>query len=78
MSNMQRCRKFLDDLSDTFRDKAFDFCTERDWKLSSNDTDIKNPDFGELKKYILSKALSIQKYNKERVIEDYEERCDNC
>lgn len=63
-------------MSDSLRDKAFDFCTERDWKLSSNDTGTKNPEFAELKKYILSKALSATKkvvYNKERAIKGYEE-----
>ena len=40
MSVMQRCRRFLDGLSEQLRDKAFDFCTTKDWKLSSHDIDI--------------------------------------
>jgi hypothetical protein len=76
MSTMQRCRRLLDGLSEQLRDKAFDFCTMNDWKLSSHDIGSKDPDFAELKKFVLGKALSAKKkvvYNKERAIEGYEE-----
>jgi len=75
MSPMQRCKRFLDGLSDQVRDKAFDFCMARDWKLSAHDTGTTDPDFSELKKFILSKAQSAMKkvvYNKERVTEGYD------
>ena len=76
MSAMQRCKRFLDGLSERLRDKAFDFCTTNDWKLSAHDTGTKDPDFGELKKFILAKAQSAKKkvvYNKERATEGYED-----
>jgi len=56
--------------------KTFDFCAMKDWKLSSQDTGTKDPDFNELKKFILGKALSAKKkvvYNKERATEGYNE-----
>ena len=40
MSIMQRCRRFLDDLFEQLRDKAFDFCAVKDWKFSTQDIDI--------------------------------------
>ena len=76
MSAMQRCKRFLDGLSERLRDKAFDFCTTNDWKLSAHDTGTKDPDFGELKKFILAKAQSAKKkvvYDKERATEGYED-----
>jgi hypothetical protein len=76
MSVMQRCRRFLDGLSEQLRDKAFDFCSTKDWKLSSLDTGTKDPDFDELKKFIIGKALATKKkvvYNKERATEGYDE-----
>ena len=76
MSTMQRCRRFLDGLSEHLRDKAFDFCTTNDWKLSSHDTGSKDPDYDKLKKFILDKALAAKKrivYIKERATEGYDE-----
>jgi len=76
MSPMQRCKRFLDGLSDRLHDKAFNFCTIRDWKLSAHDTGTTDPDFGELKKFILGKAQSAKKkvvYDKERATEGYED-----
>ena len=73
MSTTQRVRRFLDGLSDSMHDKAFEFCTKQDWKLSSHDTGSKDPDFDELKKFILAKAQSAKRkvvYNKERALED--------
>jgi hypothetical protein len=70
---MQRCRRLLDGLSERSRDKTFDFCTTNDWKLSSHDTGTKEPDFAELKNFVLGKVLSAKKvvYNKERATEGY-------
>jgi len=76
MSVMQRCRRFLDGLSEQLRDKAFDFCTTNDWKLSSHDTGAKDPNFDKLRKFILDKALSAKKkvvYIKERATEGYDD-----
>ena len=69
----QRVRRFLDGLSDNMRDKAFEFCTKQDWKLSSHDTGTKDPNFAELKKFILEKAQAARRkivYNKERALEE--------
>ena len=76
ISPTQRCCQFLEGLTPRLRDKAFDFCAEKDWRLSSRDTGTKSPDFDELKKYILGKAKSEKKrivYNKERAVEPYED-----
>ena len=76
MSDMQRCRRFLDGLFEQLRDKAFDFCAMKDWKLSVQDIGMEDPDFAELKKFILGKALSSKKkvvYNKERATEGYDD-----
>ena len=76
ISNMQRCQRFLEGLSEQLRDKAFDFCSTKDWKLSSHDTGTKDPEFEELKKFITGKALAAKKkvvYNKERATEGYDE-----
>ena len=76
MSIMQYCRRFLDELSEHLRDKAFDFCTTNDWKLSSHDIGSKDPDYDKLKKFILDKALSTKKkivYIKERATESYDD-----
>ena len=72
ISNMQRCQHFLEGLSEQLCDKAFDFCSMKDWKLSSHDTGAKDPEFEELKKFITGKALAAKKkvvYNKERATE---------
>jgi len=71
MSTTQRVRRFLDGLSDSMRDKAFELCTKQDWKLSSHDTGSTDPDFDELKKFILAKAQTAKRkvvYNKERAL----------
>ena len=75
MFDMQRCGCFLDDLSEQLRDKAFDFCSAKDWKLSSHDTEMKDLEFEELKKFIIDKALTAKKvvYNKEWVMKGYDE-----
>ena len=79
MLAMQHWKRFLDGLSDQLRDKAFDCCTIQDWKLSVYDTGIKDPDFGQLKKHILTKAQSTKKmiYNKECAIKGYEDLKDS-
>jgi hypothetical protein len=73
MSTTQRVHRFLDGLSDSMRNKAFEFCTKQDWKLSSHDTGSTDSDFDELKKFILAKAQTVKRkvvYNKERGLED--------
>ncbi len=79
MLAMQHWKRFLDGLSDQLRDKAFDCCIIQDWKLSVYDTGIKDPDFGQLKKHILTKAQSTKKmiYNKECAIKGYEDLKDS-
>jgi hypothetical protein len=61
ISAKQRIRRFLDGLSMELRDKAFELCIKRDWKLSANDTGTKEPSFNELKQFILGKAQLAQK-----------------
>jgi len=76
ISVTQRCCQFLEGLTQRLRDKAFDFCADKDWKLSSRDTGTKSPDFDELKSYILGKARSEKKrivYDKERTTEQYDD-----
>jgi hypothetical protein len=73
MSTTQRVRRFLDGLSSHMRDKAFEYCTQEHWKLSSHDTGTTDPDFAKLKEFILDRAETAKRkivYNKERALED--------
>jgi hypothetical protein len=61
LSNMQRCRKLLDGLSERLRDKAIDYCATKKWRLTSNETEGDEPEFDELFVYIQGKADAAKK-----------------
>ena len=56
LSALDRIGRLLDGLSPHLRDKALEYCTKEDWRLSSHDTGTKEPDFDKLKDFILTKA----------------------
>jgi len=69
LSTLDRVGRLLDGLSENLREKALEFCTRKNWRLSSHDTGTIEPDFTELKDFIVTKAQAAQKctvYNAER------------
>src|SRR5207248_3350989 len=55
------------------REKVLDFCTKKSWRLSSHDTGTEEPNFDELRQFIIGKAQLVQKqivYNKEKAIRE--------
>jgi hypothetical protein len=73
LSTLDRVGHLLDGLNDHLHEKVLDYCTRQDWRLSSHDTGTKDPDFDQLKQFIIGKAQLAQKqivYNKERAIRE--------
>src|SRR5208282_733184 len=73
LSPLDRVNRLLDGLSEKFRNRAIEFCTEKDWHLSSHDTGTKEPNFDKLKEFILKKAEATQKktvYDQERALRE--------
>jgi Protein of unknown function (DUF4100) len=71
LSTLDRINRFLDGLSEKLRERALEFCTKKDWRLSSHDTGATDPVFKELKDFIATKAEAAQKktvYDKEYAI----------
>ena len=69
LSPLDRVSRLLDGLNDRLREKVLDYCTKKDWRLSSHDTGSREPDFDDLKQFIVGKAQLAQKqivYDKER------------
>ena len=56
LSTLDRVNRFLDGLSEKLRERALEFCTKKDWRLSSHDTGENDPIFSELKDFITTKA----------------------
>ena len=73
LSTTDRIMKFLDGLTPKLRGKALEFCAEKDWRLSVMDFGKKDPNFQDLQKFILAKAVAAQKvtiYDTERSLRD--------
>jgi hypothetical protein len=71
LSTLDRVNRFLDGLSPKLRERALEFCTKKEWRLSSHDTGTTEPVFDELKDFITTKAKAAQKktvYDKEYAI----------
>jgi hypothetical protein len=71
LSTLDRINRFLDGLCEKLRERALEFCTKKDWRLSSHDTGTTDPVFKELKDFIATKAEAAQKktvYDKEYAI----------
>ena len=69
LSPLDRVSRLLDGLNNRLHEKVLDYCTKKDWRLSSHDTGTKEPDFDDLKQFIIGKAQLMQKqivYDKER------------
>jgi hypothetical protein len=61
LSTLDRVGFLLDGLLKPLRDKVIEFCTEKDWRLSPHDTGSNEPNFDQLKAFILTKAQADQK-----------------
>ena len=60
-------------MSDETRKSVLKFCTKKSWKLLTQDTGASEPNFQELKDFILIEAYNVQKtivYDKERAVRD--------
>jgi hypothetical protein len=70
---LDRVNRLLDGLSGEHRKKVLSFCAKNKWKLSAQDIGTKNPDFEELKQFVLREAQTSQMqavYNKERAMRE--------
>ena len=66
-----RVAHMLDRLSENLQRKVIRHCTQQGWKLSTQDTGIKDPDFKAIKSFILMEAQTEQTmsvYDSERSI----------
>ena len=73
LSPLDRVSRLLDGLDSRLREKVLDYCMKKDWRLSSHDTGTEEPDFDDLKQFIIGKAQLAQKqivYDKERAIRE--------
>jgi hypothetical protein len=55
LSILDRVSWFLDGLPEQLCDRALEYCSKKDWRLSANDTGSE-PWFNDLKEFVLSKA----------------------
>lgn len=55
LSILDRVSWFLDGLPEQLCDRALEYCSMKDWRLSANDTGSE-PWFNDLKEFVLSKA----------------------
>ena len=72
LSNLQRCRKLLDGLPDHLKNKAIEFCSTQQWRLSSKEADGTEPVFEDLVNFVKGKAQAVKKrevYEQERAME---------
>src|SRR5579862_5966023 len=73
LSNLDRVGRLLDGLRPELRSRVLKFCAKKSWRLSSHDTGTANPDFNELKQYVLMEAQAAQKqivYDTERAVRE--------
>src|SRR5271169_4351129 len=71
LSTLDRIGRLLDGLSGDLRKRVLKFCTKNSWRLSTQDTGAREPNFTELKEFVLTEAKLAQKqtvYEKERAI----------
>src|SRR5204863_3976466 len=61
LSPLDRVTRLMDGLTPRLQDKVLEFCATKDWRLSPNELSDTDPDFGELQKFILTKAQMEQK-----------------
>ena len=73
LSTLDRVNRLLDGLSDEHRKKVLSFCTKNNWKLSAQDVGTVEPNYDELKPFVLREAQTSQMqavYDKEHVMRE--------
>jgi len=73
LSDLDRVGRLLDGLQPELRSRVLKFCAKKSWRLSAHDTGTEEPDFDELKEFVLTEAKAAQKqtvYNNERAIRE--------
>ena len=73
LSPLDRVTRLLDGLTDELRRKVIRYCTKEDWKLSSQDTGTKDPEFDKITEFILTEARTNQTmavYSNERSVRE--------
>ena len=73
LSTLDRVNRLLDGLSDDHRTKVLSFCAKNKWKLSAQDIGTTNPNYEELKQFVLREAQTSQMravYDKERAMRE--------
>src|SRR5437762_9498143 len=73
LSDLDRVGHLLDGLHSDLRPRVLKFCAKKSWRLSSHDTGTEEPNFEELKQFVLLEAKAAQKqtvYNNERTIRE--------
>ena len=61
LSALDRVGRLLDGLSPELRKKTLKFCTKKNWRLSAHDTGTVEPNFDELRQFVLTEAKAAQK-----------------
>jgi hypothetical protein len=61
LSPLDRVGRLLDGLPVDLRRRVLKFCAKNDWRLSAHDTGTVEPDFNELKKFVITEANTTQK-----------------
>jgi hypothetical protein len=70
-SSLDHVGHLLDGLPEELRKRVLMFCTKKSWRLSAQDMGTVDPNFDELKEFVLTEAQVVQKqtvYDKEREI----------
>ena len=73
LSDLNHVGCLLDGLQPELRSHVLKFCTKKSWRLSSHDTGTQEPNFDELKEFVITEAKAAQKqtvYNSERAIRE--------
>src|SRR5437762_7219825 len=71
LSSLDRVNRLLDGLSDEHRKKVVNCCAKNNWKLSAQDVGTVEPNYDELKLFVLHEAQTSQMqavYDKEHVM----------
>src|SRR5947207_10305615 len=73
LSALDRVNRLLDGLSNDHRTKVLSFCAKNKWKLSAQDVGTTDPNYEELKQFVLREAQTSQMwavYDKERAMRE--------
>jgi hypothetical protein len=73
LSTLDRVNRLLDGLSGEHRKKVLSFCAKNRWKLSAQDVGDIDPNYDELKQFVLREAQTSQMravYDKERAMKE--------